>query len=311
MASAKWAPSPGENLPLCYICGRKYSKASLPIHEPKCLERWHIDNERLPRDLRRPEPLRPEDITAGSAYAYDDLIDATWETLQKKDIPCMNCGRTFAANRLLIHQRVCNGPVHKQTGQHPGKGGHHTGKTSHHQGQAVKVNDPGKVNHRAGKGAHHTVKTTHRQGQPVKVNDPGKVNHHPAKAHQTAGTTATKPTGGQGAQRGVAVPRGPVYVRCYICSEKFGTKSIGIHEPQCLEKWKIQNDRLPKWQRQPQPKKPQAMKPITGSGKYDIDAMNEAAWRSAQDQLIPCQNCGRTFAPERLPVHQRACRPKV
>lgn len=38
--------------------------------------------------------------------------------------------------------------------------------------------------------------------------------------------------------------------------------------------------------------------------------MNEAAWQSAQAQLIPCQNCGRKFAPDRLPVHQRSCKPK-
>ena len=26
----------------------------------------------------------------------------------------------------------------------------------------------------------------------------------------------------------------PVYVICYICGRKYGTKSIDIHEPQCL-----------------------------------------------------------------------------
>lgn len=40
------------------------------------------------------------------------------------------------------------------------------------------------------------------------------------------------------------------------------------------------------------------------------EQMNEAAWESAQGQLVPCSNCGRTFASDRLPVHQRACKPK-
>lgn len=26
-------------------------------------------------------------------------------------------------------------------------------------------------------------------------------------------------------------------VECYLCGKKFGTRSIGIHEPQCLKKW--------------------------------------------------------------------------
>ena len=38
--------------------------------------------------------------------------------------------------------------------------------------------------------------------------------------------------------------------------------------------------------------------------------MNELAWENAKSQLIPCPNCGRTFAHDRLDVHQRACKPK-
>jgi hypothetical protein len=44
---------------------------------------------------------------------------------------------------------------------------------------------------------------------------------------------------------------------CYICGREFGTKSIDIHEPQCLEKWRIQNAKLPREQRRPEPKKPE------------------------------------------------------
>lgn len=46
-------------------------------------------------------------------------------------------------------------------------------------------------------------------------------------------------------------------------------------------------------------------------GFYDLDALNEAAWTSAQSQLVPCNICGRTFLPDRLIVHQRSCKPKA
>ena len=49
----------------------------------------------------------------------------------------------------------------------------------------------------------------------------------------------------------------PPFVVCYICGQKFGSKSIGIHEPQCLKKWHAENDKLPKRDRRPEPKKPQ------------------------------------------------------
>ena len=41
----------------------------------------------------------------------------------------------------------------------------------------------------------------------------------------------------------------------------------------------------------------------------DMDAMNEAAWQASKLQLVECENCGRRFQPDRLPVHQRSCRP--
>ena len=33
-------------------------------------------------------------------------------------------------------------------------------------------------------------------------------------------------------------PQGPTFVLCYICGQKYGSKSLSIHEPQCLGKLK-------------------------------------------------------------------------
>ncbi|NXO74736.1 ZN474 protein, partial [Sitta europaea] len=103
--------------------------------------------------------------------------------------------------------------------------------------------------------------------------------------------------------------RRPPFKVCYICGREFGSHSIAIHEPKCLEKWRIENSQLPKHLRRPEPRKPEA---LTGSAKgfYDLDALNEAAWTSAQAQLVPCDICGRTFLPDRLIVHQRSCKLK-
>ncbi|GCB66231.1 hypothetical protein scyTo_0004932 [Scyliorhinus torazame] len=101
----------------------------------------------------------------------------------------------------------------------------------------------------------------------------------------------------------------PRTVVCYLCGREYGTTSISIHEPQCLKKWHIENDKLPKQLRRPEPRKPE-VRSTTGKGAYDIDALNEAAWRSSQEQLVPCNICGRTFLPDRLIVHQRSCKPK-
>ena len=98
-------------------------------------------------------------------------------------------------------------------------------------------------------------------------------------------------------------------VVCYICGREFGSQSVTIHEPQCLKKWHQENDQLPKGQRRKPPVKPEFLPSVGNGANNDIERFNEAAWQSAQGQLIPCENCGRTFAPDRLAVHQRSCKP--
>lgn len=49
--------------------------------------------------------------------------------------------------------------------------------------------------------------------------------------------------------------RRPRTVVCYICGREYGTKSISIHEPQCLKKWHNENNLLPKELRRQEPKK--------------------------------------------------------
>ncbi|XP_066914973.1 zinc finger protein 474-like isoform X1 [Clytia hemisphaerica] len=103
-------------------------------------------------------------------------------------------------------------------------------------------------------------------------------------------------------------PKPPPYVICYLCGRKYGTKSIVIHEPSCIKKWHAENKKLPKHLRRKMPTKPDYSK--LASGDYDgnyVDQMNDAAYKAAQEQLIPCGNCGRTFLPERLQVHQKSC----
>ncbi|XP_029171625.1 uncharacterized protein LOC114940980 isoform X2 [Nylanderia fulva] len=100
--------------------------------------------------------------------------------------------------------------------------------------------------------------------------------------------------------RSSSAKRGPKTITCYICGREFGTASFPIHEPKCMEKWDRENNLLPPSQRRPRPQRP-------GVGVEHSD-WNAAAWEQSQEQLIPCAKCGRTFLPERLPVHERSCK---
>lgn len=83
-----------------------------------------------------------------------------------------------------------------------------------------------------------------------------------------------------------------------------------------MKKWHIENNNLPKNLRRPPPKKPEILPDIAisgsgngGSNQTRIEMMNEAAYQAAQSNLIACENCNRTFLPDRLLVHQRSCKP--
>ncbi|NXH32181.1 ZN474 protein, partial [Myiagra hebetior] len=106
------------------------------------------------------------------------------------------------------------------------------------------------------------------------------------------------------------VVRRPPTVICYICGREYGTKSISIHEPQCLKKWRRKLGPLSRAVQRAYSQVRYAPTHCHAKGFYDLDALNEAAWTSAQAQLVPCDICGRTFLPDRLIVHQRSCKPK-
>ncbi|NWX17094.1 ZN474 protein, partial [Aegotheles bennettii] len=99
----------------------------------------------------------------------------------------------------------------------------------------------------------------------------------------------------------------PPAVICYICGREYRTKSISIHEPKCVKKWHQETDMLPKQLRRPESKKSEVS---PRKVFYDLDSLNEAAWISAQNQLVLCDICGRTFLPDRLITHQKSCKTK-
>ena len=72
--------------------------------------------------------------------------------------------------------------------------------------------------------------------------------------------------------------RRPNAVVCYLCGQQYGTASIGIHIPQCQDKWLKVEAHKPKRERRPLPRAPagldEALK--SGNGSYNIDELNAA-----------------------------------
>ena len=107
-------------------------------------------------------------------------------------------------------------------------------------------------------------------------------------------------------------PRGLI---CPLCGREYGTASLQIHMKSCRQKFELQQQDLPKNIRKSADKiiaayeKNQAMMNMQiGGGTYNLDDLNNQAFDTYnKEALVPCSNCGRTFLPDRLIVHQRSC----
>ena len=108
----------------------------------------------------------------------------------------------------------------------------------------------------------------------------------------------------------MAFVKRPKAVVCYVCGQQYGTASIGIHVPRCIDKWQKVEMQKPAKDRRPVPTAPVIFDAMIKGSKqetYDIDAYNTEAFNHFNEvALVPCE-CGRTFLPDSLVKHQKTC----
>lgn len=108
----------------------------------------------------------------------------------------------------------------------------------------------------------------------------------------------------------------PRMLMCPLCGREFGTMSLPIHMKTCRQKFELEQQNLPRNMRRSADKiieqynKNNAM--LQSSGNYNMDDLNNQAFDTYnREALVPCENCGRTFLPDRLIVHLRSCKKKI
>lgn len=114
--------------------------------------------------------------------------------------------------------------------------------------------------------------------------------------------TAKKRRIGQSTMKGAPKARS-----CYICGRQYMLHSFAIHETQCramFEKWENQK---PVKERRKCPEDPmRGFNPNMSMKELNkLNAESQQVW--SDQALVRCQNCNRTFLPEKLPIHQRSC----
>ena len=286
----------------CYICGREFGTASFPIHEPRCMQKWERENNYLPVNQRRPTPQRP-DVTID----HSEWNTAAWEESQAQLVPCSKCGRTFLPERLPIHQKSCKAsPKNPDSEKSENPLSERSVSTSRVGPPTVPCQSCGRKFGTKSIKIHEPqcIKRSQVENDREPAHERRKVSNSQQKFETSSvQDLLTSPTGDTQQKRTVT---------CYICGRDFGSTSVAIHEPQCLKKWHVENDKLPPSQRRKEPQRPEVIytrDPETGNAvQADTAAMAEASWKSHLRQLIPCKHCGRTFNPDRVNIHERSCK---
>ena len=104
----------------------------------------------------------------------------------------------------------------------------------------------------------------------------------------------------------------PKTLICYICGREYGTASLEIHLKACKKRWEQEESQKPPKERRPLPEPPRGFDEIVVgargmSGEQLEEFRNEAFNEYNTKALVKCDNCGRTFLPDRLEVHLRSC----
>ncbi|CAH1954729.1 unnamed protein product [Acanthoscelides obtectus] len=292
----------------CYICGREFGSASLPLHEPKCLQKWERENASLPAHLRRKGPPKPN-----PNISKDEWNKLAWESSQSTLMPCHNCGRTFYPERLIVHERSCKVPqiTMKNIPSTDATSSRVVDSTSSTP-TTPKVPPTFECYICGKKFGSHSIKIHEKQclkkwhiendSLPVDMRSPP-----PVKKEKTSPVSPKKETVEvkKNSEDRPASSKKPPMFPCYICGRLFTVNSIYIHEPQCLKMWKIENEKLPPTKRKPEPLKPDIK--FTPSGRVDFVGTFHRIWENHLAELVECRKCGRKFFPDRIKTHEKAC----
>lgn len=178
--------------------------------------------------------------------------------------PCHSCSRSVAPERLHSHaRRDSRGLMLKKIASVDSK---HSPQKKIPENDEKKSRDSKSDDDRG-----HKSHDRHDKGRSLSVN-----GHSPSKKVESQRASQA----------------------CRICRREFDASSLLLHENNCLERWKKENE--PNRQKS----SPRKLEP-DGKGEN-----NDPSWQVVQAQLVPCPSCSRTFFPERLPVHQRVCKGK-
>ena len=121
----------------------------------------------------------------------------------------------------------------------------------------------------------------------------------PRSSNASSSTSSARP-----AARAEIVSRGPALLDASRRRRQRSDTAKVIRNGPRLAELDRPQAQLPPSERRPPPKAPEALGRAKGMNANDY---NNQAYEALEQNMAECTNCGRTFAPDRLKIHQRSC----
>ncbi|KAJ4460087.1 putative A C2HC-type zinc-finger protein [Paratrimastix pyriformis] len=302
---------------VCYICGREYGSASLPIHQKQCMERWQSDQAKLPPEQRRPLPRPPTEAGLSLGTMNQDERDQFNEAAFKGyTSQAGDASGTMSPNKVLVVENqlaVVRGEGPRVAVRGVGGGTGEVGRLRRGASNLEPCPNCGRRFNPEALKIHLRSCRADRVLSPLKPQAPAPAPgpaSPPAPAAPTGGgdlpirrgAPAPPPDEGTGPAEGDLVP-------CAKCGRRFAADRIARHEATCKAERRPPPQPEPTAQAAMGQGAPVGLPNRAGFGPSAAAPPMEAA--NGAGPLEPCPRCGRRFAPERLPRHMQACKGTV
>ena len=350
----------------CHLCGREFGSASIGIHQKQCQQKLLVRHA-TGTDSKVKKPLLPElhlsprlkhSEPSCKEHTNTNLASLSWEPFSCK---CQFCGCKYGKHSVAIHEGRCpqNPQVQKQQNKDVRQ------KDSKVSGQPMIRRSPSIVSksldvefispHEISPPLRPEVNFSTLQLNAVNAGHSVPCEHcgKEIAANRVVVHSRTCKPSSQMTTENITFPTLPRVLRtesgsstvsepeshakvvnklssvvCYICGREYGTRSIAIHEPQCLKKWKIANTQLPINYKNPLPRKlDNKLKLVRVASTENsmtvqrlpqgreipdevVEGYFQHCYAEFEKELLPCKKCGRTFAPERHVKHIAKCNAK-
>ena len=354
---------------MCYICGREFSSHSITVHERQCAKRWEMTKQKEqeeakqqpkrkssyePRKRRvlpdlptfdRQQSLSMDDIRSSSKTSLSDqrANSVTIKDFEQGQRLLKERSKSLATTAPLLRPEIATISGHMS---------HSSCELSTQERLEVQSHSSTEQNTSDEDDIDKCSEATYTVSSETDDNAcarPGRPKYSmPTFPNRDDSPESLSGSSDSGTGKEISssdakfsMSSNPNLKVCYICGREYGSKSLKIHEPQCLKKWRLAN---PKRSRSPCGRQNGLSKAssVTSLTSHDIylqslqknttlassPALTQTKPRSVScdnlldgsvskrkqskgsqqvSKMVLCYICGKQFTTHSLPIHEKQC----